>query len=33
LEDAVLADAKVKAFTRVAYRPNVLGFRRLPLVV
>ncbi|WAS83373.1 MULTISPECIES: C40 family peptidase [unclassified Corallococcus] len=27
LEDALRADAKVKAFTRVVYRPNLLGFR------
>ncbi|RKH03380.1 peptidoglycan endopeptidase [Corallococcus sp. CA053C] len=32
LEDAKRADAKVKSFTRVAYRPDVLGFRRLPFV-
>ncbi|WP_199735459.1 hypothetical protein [Corallococcus sp. AB045] len=32
LEDAARAEAKVKAFNRVAYRPDVLGFRRLPLV-
>ncbi|NRD68711.1 C40 family peptidase [Corallococcus exiguus] len=32
LEDAARADAKVKSFTRVAYRPDVLGFRRLPFV-
>ncbi|WP_368671424.1 C40 family peptidase [Corallococcus exiguus] len=32
LEDAARADAKVKAFTRVAYRPDLLGFRRLPFV-
>ncbi|NBD11313.1 NlpC/P60 family protein [Corallococcus sp. Z5C101001] len=30
LEDAAAAGAKVKSFTRVEYRPDVLGFRRLP---
>ncbi|NBC40455.1 peptidoglycan endopeptidase [Corallococcus exiguus] len=32
LEDAARADAKVKAFTRVEYRPDLLGFRCLPFV-
>ncbi|RKH28570.1 peptidoglycan endopeptidase [Corallococcus praedator] len=32
LEDAARTDAKVKAFTRVEYRPDVLGFRRLAFV-
>ncbi|AFE05585.1 hypothetical protein COCOR_04035 [Corallococcus coralloides DSM 2259] len=32
LADALKADAKVKVFTRFAYRPDVLGFRRLPFV-
>ncbi|RKH19151.1 peptidoglycan endopeptidase [Corallococcus sp. CA047B] len=32
LEDAARSDAKVKAFARVAYRSDVLGFRRPPFV-
>ncbi|RKH12814.1 peptidoglycan endopeptidase [Corallococcus sp. CA053C] len=32
LEDAARADAKVKAFARITYRADVLGFRRLPFV-
>ena len=32
LEDAAPTEAKVKAFTGVEYRPDVLGFRRLPFV-
>ncbi|NBD09256.1 C40 family peptidase [Corallococcus silvisoli] len=30
LEDAARVDAKVKAFARAEYRPDILGFRRLP---
>ncbi|RYZ40091.1 MAG: peptidoglycan endopeptidase [Myxococcaceae bacterium] len=32
LEDAARDDARVKSFTRVEYRPDVLGFRRPPFV-
>ncbi|WP_233583396.1 NlpC/P60 family protein [Corallococcus sp. CA053C] len=32
LEDAVRADAKVKAFSRPEYRPGILGFRRPPFI-
>nr|WP_227027296.1 NlpC/P60 family protein [Corallococcus soli] len=32
LEGAARLDAKVKAFARPEYRPDILGFRRLPFV-